>query len=178
MSCNGFCHYLDDELWNCSLHELHFELQSFIDEFDAFSPELFAQLRFDLFRHGLVKKARLELCRVAADAGLCSFCSKLYETKYCLLWFRLYNRIPSRSIQRSPPCIRKAYRKGSIKTVANFLNRVSVLQAPFYESRVVPHCDTMKEFGYCNPDRICERTNRTSPLEYESVRTHLKTTSI
>ena len=178
MRFNEFYPFLDDDLWNCSFHELCCELQSFIDEFDAFTPELFAQLRFDLFRKGLARRSRMGFCRVAAQAGFCSFCSALYKTKYCLLWFRLFNLIPRRSIQRSPPCIRNAYRRRSIKTVANFLNRINVLDAPFYESRVVPQCETMEEFGYCNPDVICERMSRTNPLEYQSVRTCLRTMSI
>ncbi len=135
MCFNEFYPFLNDDLWNCSFHELCRELQSFIDEFDAFTPELFAQLRFDLFRKALTTRSRMGLCRVAAHAGYCSFCSALYKTKYCLLWFKLFNHIPRRSIQRSPPCIRKAYRNGSIKTVANFLDRISVLDAPFYESK-------------------------------------------
>lgn len=161
--------------WNCSPKELSQELDLFIEEFESFTPEHFAHVNFHLLRRaGLTKRSRNELCKVSIKYKHCHKCKFLYTAKKCLLWSQLYKIIEWGIVERAPPCIRLAFAKKTIKTVANYLVLTGLISPPFYRVRGVLSCNIMRRWGYCTPNEYCRvmKTNRV--LEYASARERVK----
>lgn len=167
--------FLSQEFWNCIAKDLQNELLSFVKEFGSFTPDWFAEVRFHLLKEsGLNLMTRDEFCQVSIHSKQCSKCDHLYMSRNCLLWYRLFEIITSKTIQRTPPCIKVAFKNKSIKTVANFLKRANLVSPPFYKARAAPLCRNMQEWGYCTPDEFCERMTTGRVLEYNSVREQIK----
>ncbi|MHA1937097.1 MAG: hypothetical protein ACXACD_01145 [Candidatus Thorarchaeota archaeon] len=165
---------LAEENWNSTADEVQSELQSFIDEFGAFTPEWFVDIKFHLLREsGLTKASRDELCRLSIHARLCPKCDFLYIAKKCLLWLRLF-RINPRIVERAPPCIQDAFKNNAIKIVADFLVVANLIDPPFYKVRSAPWCRTLRGWGYCTPDEYCEAMERANTLEYSATRERVK----
>jgi len=165
---------LAEENWNSTVNEVQSELQSFIDEFGAFTPEWFVDIKFHLLREsGLTKESRAELCRLSIHASLCPKCDFLYIAKKCLLWLRLF-KINPRIVERAPPCIQQAFKNNAIKIVADFLVVANLIDPPFYKARSAPWCRTLREWGYCTPDEYCEAMERENTLEYSAIRERIK----
>jgi hypothetical protein len=166
--------FLTEEHWTSTEYEVQSELQSFIDEFGAFTPEWFVDIKFHLLREsGLTKKSRNELCRLSIHASLCPKCDFLYVAKRCLLWSRLF-RINPRIIERAPPCIQEAFKNNRIKIVADFLVVANLIDPPFYKVRSAPWCKTLRGWGYCTPDEYCEAMERENTLDYSAARERVK----
>jgi hypothetical protein len=165
---------LTEDSWNSTEEEVQSELQSFIDEFGAFTPEWFVDIKFHLLREsGLTKESRDEFCRLSIHASLCPKCDFLYVAKKCLLWLRLF-RINSRIVERAPPCIQKAFKNNAIKIVADFLLVANLIDPPFYKVRSAPWCKTLRGWDYCTPDEYCEAMERENTLEYSAARERVK----
>ena len=161
--------------WNCSPDELSKEIGSFIDEFETFTPELFAEVNFHLLRQaGLTKSSRNAFCRVSIKNKHCINCEFLYIAKKCPLWSRLYKVIDWNLVERAPPCIRLAFAKKSIKTVANYLVQVNLILPPFYRARGVLSCNLMRRWSYCTPNEYCRAMKTNRVLEYGSARERVK----
>jgi len=161
--------------WNCSPEELSRELGVFIDEFSSFTPELFAEVNFHLLRQaGLTKSSRNSLCRVSIKNKHCPNCELLYVAKKCMLWSRLYRIIDWNLVERSPPCIRLAFVKKSIRTVTNYLVQASLISPPFYRAHGILSCNLMRRWGYCTPNEYCRAMSTNRVLEYGSARERVK----
>jgi len=170
---------LEPKNWNAPAEEVAGELHSFIQEFGSFTPELFAQIKFHLLRYsGLDQESRDDICHVSIYNGLCPKCNLLYTAKKCLLWSNLFKLIRWKTVERSPPCIRLAFAKKSIKNVAKFLVKANLIDAPFYKAISAPSCKAMRNWGYCNPDRYCRAMNTGTTLEYNSVRQRVKMSGV
>ncbi|TFG33693.1 hypothetical protein EU527_07350 [Candidatus Thorarchaeota archaeon] len=166
---------LNEDEWNPSPMELSKELGLFIEEFETFTPEHFAQVNFHLLRRaGLTKSSRNELCRVSIKNKHCINCEFLYVAKKCLLWSRLYKIIDWGIVERSPPCIRLAFAKKTIKTVANYLVQVNLISPPFYKVRGALSCNLMRRWGYCVPNEYCRAMKTNNVLEYIPARERVK----
>lgn len=166
---------LDEEEWTTNPETVAEELQSFIKEFGSFTPELFVQIKFHLLRgSGLTKPTRDELCGLSIYHGYCSRCDLLYEAKKCLLWYRLFKIIKWEVVERAPPCIRLAFVKKSIKTVAIYLSKTNLIDAPFYKARGSTSCNIMRRWGYCHPNEYCRAMESDNTLEYTSARERVK----
>lgn len=165
---------LAEDNWNSTEEEVQNELQLFIDEFGAFTPEWFVDIKFHLLREsGLTKESRDELCQLSIHASLCPKCDFLYVAKKCLLWLRLF-RINPMLVERAPPCIQDAFKNNAIKIVADFLKVANLIDPPFYKVHSAPRCRTLKGWGYCNPDEYCEAMDRANTLEYSAARERVK----
>jgi hypothetical protein len=160
--------------WLADSAELSGELRIFVDEFQSFTPELFAEMKIHLLRTGLTKSARDDFCEVSIRSRQCLKCDLLYETKKCLLWYRLYRVIDWAAVERGPPCIRLAFAKKTIRTVANYLTYVNLVDLPFYQKRMPPSCNMMERWGYCNPNEYCRAMKTGNPREYMSARERVK----
>ena len=166
---------LDDELWVESSEAISMELNEFVKEFMSFTPELFAQIKFHLLRgSGLNKQARDELCKLSIHIKTCPKCDLLYVAKKCLLWYRLFRLIRWKTVEKSPPCIRLALVKKSIKTVATYLSKVNLIHAPFYRARGSTSCNMMRRWGYCQPNEYCHAMETENTLEYNAARERVK----
>lgn len=166
---------LNEDEWNYGPAELSKELEQFIEEFKSFTPEYFAQVNFHLLRKGgLTKSSRNGLCRISIKNKYCLKCDFLYVAKKCLLWSRLYKIIDWNLVERSPPCIRLAFVKKTIKTVANYLIQVNLISPPFYKARGVLSCNLMRRWGYCTPNEYCRAMETNNVLEYISARERVK----
>lgn len=165
----------NEEEWNISPAQLSMELGSFIKEFESFTPELFAEVNFHLLRRAsLTKSSRNELCKVSIKYKHCPSCKLLYVARECPLWSRLYKIINWNLVERAPPCIRLAFAKKSIKTVTNYLVQTNLISPPFYKSRSVLSCNTMRRWGYCTPNEYCKAMKTNRVLEYLSARERVK----
>ncbi|RDE11820.1 MAG: hypothetical protein C4K49_11060 [Candidatus Thorarchaeota archaeon] len=163
--------------WNESPEGVARELHSFIDDFRSFTPEWFAEVKFHLLKQsGLTKDTRNDLCRVSIHGGYCDRCESLYKAKNCLLWSHLFSKAKAVVDDRSPPCIRLALRKNSIRTVASFLTSADLIEAPFYRRRRASSCRMMAQWGYCVPDEYCRHIpdNNANPLQYIIARERVK----
>jgi len=169
--------FLSHNDWNETPEGVARELHSFIGDFQSFTPEWFAEVKFHLLKHsGLTKDTKDDLCRVSIHEGYCNSCESLYKAKNCLLWSRLFSKAKSVVDDRSPPCIRLALRKNSIRTVANFLTSADLIEAPFYRRRRASSCKMMAQWGYCRPDGYCRHISdgNANPLQYIIARERVK----
>ncbi|MHA2353316.1 MAG: hypothetical protein ACXAC0_05350 [Candidatus Thorarchaeota archaeon] len=166
---------LDEELWVESAEIVAKELRQFTKEFGAFTPELFVQIKFHLLRGpGLTKQSRDELCELSIHSKTCPKCDLLYVAKKCLLWYRLFKIIRWETVERAPPCIRLAFVKKSIKTVATYLSKANLIDAPFYRARGSTSCNLMRRWNYCQPNEYCRAMERENTLEYIAARERVK----
>ena len=167
--------FLNEEFWNCSVDELSEELKSFVSEFGSFTPDWFVEVKFHLLRHsGLTLDTRDEFCEVSIKAKQCGKCDDLYQTKQCLLWYKLFDLISWKTIERAPPCIKASYKQKSISTVANFLKKANLVSPPFYKARSPPRCGKMAEWGLCKPDKYCKVMQTDNLMEYNEARNRVK----
>lgn len=167
--------FLDEELWTEDSVTVAEELRRFVEEFGSFTPEQFVQIKFHLLRGpGLTKQSRDELCALSIHNETCPKCNSLYVAKKCLLWYRLFKIIRWETVERAPPCIRLAFLKKSIKTVATYLAKVNLIDAPFYRARGSTSCNVMRRWGYCNPNEYCRAMERENTLEYIPARERVK----
>lgn len=166
---------LDEELWVEDSDTVAEELRQFTGEFGSFTPELFVQIKFHLLRGpGLTKQSRDELCELSIHSETCPKCDLLYVAKKCLLWYRLFKIIKWKTVERAPPCIRLAFVKKSIKTVANYLSKTNLIDARFYRARGSTSCNVMRRWGYCQPNEYCRAMERENTLEYIPARERVK----
>jgi hypothetical protein len=166
---------VDPDAWIASPEEIAAELASVKQEFDSFTPERFAELKFHLLGpRGLTKSARDDFCRISIHDRHCRKCERLYETKKCLLWSRLFKIITWDTVKRAPPCIRHAFASRSIKTVANYLAHTSVISPPYFRSRFPPSCKMMQNWGYCTPNEYCGAMKTGKIIEYNDARNRVK----
>jgi hypothetical protein len=166
---------LDEELWVESAEIVAEELRQFTQEFGAFTPDLFVQIKFHLLRGpGLTKQSRDELCKLSIHSKTCPKCDLLYVAKKCLLWYRLFKIIRWETVERAPPCIRLAFVKKSIKTVATYLSKANLIDAPFYRARGSTSCNIMRRWNYCQPNEYCRAMERENTLEYIAARERVK----
>lgn len=166
---------LNEDDWVASPDTVAEELQSFIKEFESFTPELFVQIKFHLLRgSGLTRPARDELCDLSINHSFCPKCDFLYVAKKCLLWYRLFWTINPNFIERSPPCIKLAFEKNRIKTVASYLAKIHVFNPPFYEPKGGTSCNSMRRYGYCKPNLYCTAMATDYTLEYTAARERVK----
>jgi len=157
---------LNEDDWTASPDTVAEEMQSFIKEFGSFTPELFVQIKFHLLRgSGLTKPARDELCDLSIHHGFCPKCDLLYGAKKCLLWYRLFRIIKWDIVKRAPPCVRLAFAKRSIKTVAIYLSKTNLIDAPFYKARGSTSCNILRRWGYCQPNEYCRAMESDNTLE-------------
>jgi hypothetical protein len=166
---------LDEELWVENVETVARDLQQFANEFGSFTPELFVQIKFHLLRGpGLTKQSREELCELSIHSKTCPRCDLLYVAKKCLLWSKLFRLIQWKTVERAPPCIRLAFAKKSIKTVANYLTRANLIDAPFYRARGSTLCKVMRRWDYCHPNEYCGAMETENTLAYAAAREHVK----
>ena len=166
---------LSEDEWTASPEIVAEELRSYIREFGSFTPERFTQIKFHLLRgSGLIKSTRDELCRLSSHQSLCPKCDFLYVAKRCLLWSRLFNIIKWETVRRAPPCIRLAFAKKSIKTVATYLSKTNLIDAPFYRAIGSTSCNRMRGWDYCNPNEYCNAMETGNTLEYNAARERVK----
>jgi hypothetical protein len=166
---------LSEHSWNASDHEVAKELQAFISEFGSFTPEWFVNIKFHLLRQtGLSMESRDELCTLSIENELCPKCDLLYTAKKCLLWLKLFRIIRPPMIKRAPPCIKYAYSRNSIKTVADYLMKANLIDAPFYKVRSAPSCKSLRRWGYCDPDEYCKTMERENTIEYAPARERVR----
>jgi hypothetical protein len=162
---------LSSEFWNVSAKELAEELRRFIDEFKSFNPEHFIQIKFHVLRDsGFCKESRDEFCKASIQEKLCPKCDLRYIAKKCLLWYQLFGLIDKKIVRRAPPCIQQAYANNSVKQVADFLTKASLINPPFYKVRKAPSCRAMRRWGLCNPDDYCKEMKAENTLEYRFAR--------
>ncbi|MHA1576050.1 MAG: hypothetical protein ACTSU3_01690 [Candidatus Thorarchaeota archaeon] len=175
METNKDVPHLSADYWNCSINQLVKALQSFVSEFGSFTPDWFAEVKFHFLRlSGLTIESRDELCSASIFAGTCNKCDQLYMTKRCLLWYQLFDIIDPRTVRRAPPCIRNALSENSIRIVADFLSKASLIDPPFYKARAPPRCGRMKKYGFCEPDEFCDAMENDGILGYNSAREKVK----
>jgi hypothetical protein len=166
---------LDDEEWVSTSEIVARDLQSFVDEFGSFTPQLFAEVNFHHLRGaGLTKASRNELCEISIHVKTCPKCELLYVAKKCLLWSRLYKMVTWAIVERAPPCIRLAYVKKTIKTVTNYFAATNLLAPPFFKSRRAPSCNAMSRWGYCHPNEYCKAMMTENTYEYNTARERVK----
>jgi hypothetical protein len=166
---------LSEDEWTESPEIVAEELRSFIREFSSFTPERFTQIKFHLLRgSGLTKPIRDELCVLSIHHACCPKCDFLYVAKRCLLWSRLFKIVKWDTVQRAPPCIRLAFAKKSIKTVATYLSKTNLIDAPFYKAFGSISCKRMLSWNYCNPNEYCNAMETERTLEYMSARERVK----
>ncbi len=166
---------LSQDLWNCRVTELSDELVAFVQEFGSFTPDWFAEVKFHLLRDSALDlTTRDEFCQTAIYTKQCGSCDQLYMSRNCLLWYQLFDRIRWKTIARAPPCIKAAYRKKSIKLVANYMTRANLVSPPFYKPRAAPLCKNMQNWGHCEPDQYCKLLRSGKLLDYNAVREHAK----
>lgn len=161
--------------WNTTTERLSRELESFVEEFGSFTPEWFIEVKFHLLKDsGLTSTTRDELCDVSIQCGSCRNCDFLYKAKKCKLWYDLFDLVTWKSVRKAPPCIRLAFAKNNIRTVVNFLVAANLLNPPFYSVRSAPSCKSLRQWGYCNPNRYCRAMNTDNTLEYQKARMNVK----
>jgi hypothetical protein len=166
---------LDEELWTESAETVVEELRQFTKEFESFTPELFVQIKFHLLRGpGLTKLSRDELCELSIHSKTCPKCDLLYVAKKCLLWYDLFKIIRWETLERTPPCVRLAFVKKSIKTVAIYMFKANLIDAPFYKARGSTSCNVMRRWGYCQPNEYCKAMETENTLEYMAARERVK----
>ncbi len=161
--------------WNTTPDKLGKELASFIEEFGSFTPEWFIEVKFHLLKgSGLNSTTRDELCDISIHCGFCKNCNLLYKAKKCKLWYHLFDIITWRTVRKAPPCIRLAFAKNNIRTVVNFLVAANLLTPPFYSVRSAPSCKSLRQWGYCNPNRYCRAMTTDNTLEYQKAKLKVK----
>ena len=166
---------LNPNEWYATTEQVAEELTSFVIEFNGFTPEWFAEVKFHLLKNeGLIQETRDELCTVSLLYKVCPKCNLLYKAKECLLWYRLFKMITWKMVERAPPCIRLAYAKKNIKTVANYFTKTNVISPPFYKVRSAPSCKSMRRWGYCKPDEFCAYMKHENTLFYNAAREQRK----
>ncbi len=166
---------LDETLWAERSEIVTQELRQFIQEFGSFTPELFVQIKFHLLRGpGLTKQSRDELCELSIQSKTCPKCDFLYVAKKCLLWYKLFKIVQWATVERAPPCIRLAFAKKSIKTVAIYLTKTNLIDAPFYKARGSTSCNVMRRWRYCQPNEYCRTMEKENTLEYNAARERVK----
>lgn len=166
---------LSVDSWNGNDEEVVRELKAFILEFGSFTPEWFVDIKFHLLRQsGLSMESRDELCTLSIDNAFCPKCDFLYTAKKCLLWLNLFRIIRPALMKRAPPCIKFAYSRNSIKTVADFVVKAKLVDAPFYKVRSAPSCKSLRRWDYCDPDEYCRAMKRENTIEYAPARERVR----
>jgi len=175
MSRSGKTHSIDKDEWTSTPEEIAKELILFAQEFDSFTPELFAEVNFHLLRRsGLTKSTRNEFCQLSIYCETCPRCELLYVAKKCPLWYRLYKMVTWDIVKRAPPCIRLAFARKTIKTVTNYLAGVNLVSPPFFKSRGTPSCNALRSWGYCTPNEYCKEMKTENTSEYNAARERVK----
>ncbi len=170
-------HELDSSRWSASSETVLTELHQFIAEFGSFNPDWFVEVRFHLVKSTVLDQAgRRDLCLLALDDRLCDRCDMLYKARKCLLWYMLYKETRKISLARAPPCIRLAYLRRSIRKVIDYLFHAGLISPPFYRARMAPSCNSMTQWGYCQPDQYCRAMAGKSTLDYLDARERVKLT--
>jgi hypothetical protein len=166
---------LNEDDWVSTSNIVAKELQSFVDEFGSFTPQLFTEVNFHHLRgNGLTKTSNDALCEISIHIKTCPKCDLLYKAKSCPLWSRLYKIITWEIVERAPPCIRLAYAKKTIKTVTNYFVSINLLAPPFFKSRSAPSCNAMRNWGYCHPNEYCKAMKTNNTFEYNAARERVK----
>ncbi|NHJ12506.1 MAG: hypothetical protein EAX95_02465 [Candidatus Thorarchaeota archaeon] len=166
---------LSSDNWNGTDEAVSKELEMFISEFGSFTPEWFVDIKFHLLRRpGLTMESRDEFCTLSMANEFCPKCDFLYIAKKCLLWFRLFRIITPSLVRRAPPCIKYAYSRKSIKTVADYFVKANLVEAPFYKVRSAPSCKSLRRWDYCHPDEYCEAMEHENTMEYTSARERVR----
>ena len=175
MRVDGRQPQLDEELWVEGAETVAELLRQYTKEFGSFTPERFVHIKFHLLKGpGLIKQSRDELCELSIHSKTCPKCDLLYVAKKCLLWYRLFKIIRWETVERAPPCIRLAFVKKSIKTVATYLSKSHLIDAPFYKAYGSTLCKVMRRWGYCQPNEYCRAMENENTLEYSAARERVK----
>ncbi len=169
--------FLNEEYWNCTADELAEEIAAFVQEMGSFTPYHFIQIKFHLLKLSFLdQQAFFEFCEVAFENRLCPNCKLLYKAKECPLWSRLFRLVDLELLKRAPPCIKRAFRRHSIRTVVDYLTAAHLINPPFYRKRPSPSCKAMRNWNYCEEDIYCKRMITGNTLEYAKVREKMRRT--
>jgi hypothetical protein len=80
-------------------------------------------------------------------------------------------------IERSPPCIKKAYKLGRFRVVKSYFNLLGFLPDTRKENHMIK-CNYMRKQKLCEPDNLCKNIESGNLTEYYNVRLKRKITKI
>ncbi|MHA1603766.1 MAG: hypothetical protein ACTSWF_03815 [Candidatus Freyarchaeota archaeon] len=133
-----------------------------------FNPKTFSELEYSLHNQEYPHRALIrELCRNVRRPEICEKCQATCA------WKELCIQVKNLHIERSPPCIQKAYRSGMFRLVEFYFRLLGVL--PNTKKRnILMKCDYMKKKKLCNPDIFCKSIKTGNLTEYYNIRLRKK----
>jgi hypothetical protein len=135
-----------------------------------FNPETFSELEYSLHNQEYPSKVLIsELCRNVRCPAICEKCqADCIHKEFCKQVERLH-------IDRSPPCIRKAYNLGEFRIVKNYFKSLGLLPDTT-EERSGVKCTFMRKVGLCETDNFCKSMKTGILTEYYNIRLKRKIT--
>jgi len=129
-----------------------------------FNPKTFSELEYALHNQEYPHKALIwELCRNIRCPDICEKCQATCTYKeFC-------KQVEGLHIERSPPCIRKAYKLGRFRIVKFYFSLLGFLSNAREECSTIK-CSEMKKQKLCEPDDFCKSIESGNLTEYYSIR--------
>lgn len=135
-----------------------------------FNPETFSELEYSLHNQEYPSKALIrELCKYIRCSDICEKCQATCNWKeFCKKINKLY-------IERSPPCIQKAYKLGKYRLVKSYFNLLGLFSDE-KKDIFMKKCGFMKKQRLCEPDKFCKSIESGNLTEYYDIRLREKIT--
>lgn len=129
-----------------------------------FNPTTFSELQYALHNQEYVHQALIwELCKNIRCPDICEKCQATCTYKeFC-------NQVESLHIERSPPCIRKAYKLGRFHIVKIYFRLLGFVSDEKEEFPTIK-CNEMKKQKLCEPDDFCKGIKSGDLTDYYTIR--------
>lgn len=135
-----------------------------------FNPITFSELEYALHNQEYPNKALIrELCRNIRCPDICEKC------KATCKWKEFCKQLKNLHIERSPPCIKKAYKLGRFRVVKSYFNLLGFLPDTRKENYMIK-CNYMRKQKLCEPDNLCKNIESGNLTEYYNIRLKRKIT--
>ncbi|WXG40177.1 MAG: hypothetical protein WED07_05035 [Candidatus Freyarchaeum deiterrae] len=135
-----------------------------------FNPKTFSELEYALHNQEYPHNALIrELCRNIRCPEICEKCqAKCTWKKFC-------EKIKNLHIERSPPCVRKAFKLGRFGIVITYFSLLGLLSNTIGEYPMIK-CLDMKKQNLCQTDNLCKNIESGNLTEYYNIRLTKKIT--
>ncbi|MEM2144170.1 MAG: hypothetical protein QW279_02330 [Candidatus Jordarchaeaceae archaeon] len=152
------------KFWLVSRKHLKQKCLEFILLEGYFNPNTFSELEYALHNQEYVHKALVrELCRLVKCPDICEKCqANCNHKEFC-------KQVESLHIERSPPCIRKAYKLGRFHLVRLYFSLLGFFPNVGGQYSTIK-CNELKKQKLCEPDDFCKGIESGDLTYYYKIR--------
>ncbi|MEM3586213.1 MAG: hypothetical protein QXO71_02730 [Candidatus Jordarchaeaceae archaeon] len=129
-----------------------------------FNPVTFSELEYALHNQEYVHTSLIrELCRLIRCPNICEKCQAT------CMYRELCKKVEHLHIERSPPCIQKAYSLGRFHVVQFYFSLLGFFSYGRKEHLTLK-CNELKKQKLCEPDDFCKEIASGNLIEYYRIR--------